>query len=353
MNNTILQLSRNSYHLDITVLIPTYNRAEILRETMEAMCVVKRDNLAVEFVVIDNNSKDNTKAVVESFIGRLPIRYLFEPRSGKNCALNKGLDELKLGEIVVFTDDDVMPRPDWLQEICGACKRWPNHGIFGGVSIAVWPGGQDPKWLQFARGNCRAWTLDLGPDEILFPKDHLPYGTNLWILKRFFEKGLRYDESIGPSPVNRAMGSETSLLLQLARDGHQMVYCPGSVIFHKLQQWVVTARGIRRRAYTHGRGKARLNGFAQAELRCRHRRLWQLRRLAALGFAVARLMAAYMSFTNGRRVGRSLEPMEDIAYHIELLKMDYRGKEFFASKTSIEIIGENVPRTAGRGLSEE
>ncbi len=332
MNNAVPQLSKNSNNLDITVLIPTYNRAEILCETLDAMCVVKRDNLTVEFVVIDNNSKDNTKAIVESFIERLPIRYLFEPRSGKNCALNKALDELKLGEIVVFTDDDVMPRPDWLQEIYGACKRWPNHGIFGGVTIAAWPDGQDPEWLQFAAGAYKAWTLDLGPDEILFPKDHLPYGTNLWILKRFFEKGLRYDESIGPSPVNRAMGSETSLLLLLAGDGHQIVYCPHSVIFHKLQKSLVTARGIRRRAYTYGRGQARLRGFAQVELRCRHRRLWQLRRLAALGFAVARLMAAYMSFTNGRRVGRSLEPIEDIAYHIELLKMDYRAKNSLQAK---------------------
>lgn len=335
MNNTILQLSKNSNNFDITVLIPTYNRAEILSETLDAMCVVKRDNLAVEFVVIDNNSKDNTKAVVESFIERLPIRYLFEPRSGKNCALNKALDELKLGEIVVFTDDDVMPGPDWLQEIYGVCKRWPNHGIFGGAIVAVWPDGHDPKWLQFAPGEFKTWTLDLGPDEILFPKNYLPYGANLWILKRFFEKGLRYDESVGPSPVNRAMGSETSLLLLLAGDGHQMVYCPDSVIFHKVQKLVLTTRGIRRRAYTHGRGQARLKGFAQAELRCRHRRLWQLRRLAALGFAVARLLAAYMSLTNGRRVGRSLGPIEDIAYHIELLKMDYRGEEGILCKQNI------------------
>jgi len=64
----------------VTVLIATYNRAEILRETLEAMCRVERDKLAIEFVVIDNNSTDHTKEVVESFAERLPIRYLFEPR---------------------------------------------------------------------------------------------------------------------------------------------------------------------------------------------------------------------------------------------------------------------------------
>jgi len=49
----IFSVSENSNHLDITVLIPTYNRAEGLRETLEAMCQVDRDGLAVEFVVIE------------------------------------------------------------------------------------------------------------------------------------------------------------------------------------------------------------------------------------------------------------------------------------------------------------
>jgi len=75
-----------SKDLDISVLIPTYNRAEILRETLEAMCQVKRDGLGVEFVVIDNNSTDHTKEVVEAFADRLPLCYLFEPRPASRFA---------------------------------------------------------------------------------------------------------------------------------------------------------------------------------------------------------------------------------------------------------------------------
>jgi len=342
-------------NFDISVLIPTYNRAEILRETLEAMCQVECDGVAAEFVVIDNNSADHTKEVVESFAPRLPLRYLFEPRPGKNCALNKALDSGNLGEVLVFTDDDVTPRPDWLKQSLASWHRNPEHAIGGGRTLISWPDGKEPEWLPFARGECRTWAQDLGDDEILFPEGSFPYGTNFWIARRLFDEGLRCDESIGPSPIKRATGSEASLLLLLASKGHQMVYCPDSVVLHRLQHWLSTAKGIQRRAYTFGRGHARLRGSALAEFRRRHRRLWQLRSVAAVGYAIARLLAAYMSLTHGRRVGRSLEPITDIAYHIELLRMDVSGKEGILRKQddSTGAIGAAVALAGGRGCSRE
>jgi len=319
-------------HTDITILIPTYNRAEGLRVTLEAMCLVERDNLSVVFVVIDNNSKDNTKEVVKSFNNRLPLSYLFEPRPGKNRALNKAIDEVELGEIVVFTDDDVTPEPSWLNQIFASCKRNPEYLIGGGKIISLWPGGKKPEWYPYAKGVDRVKSLNFGEEETLFKNGHLPWGCNFWIRRSLFDKGLRFDESIGPSSINRAMGSETSLLLLLAHKSYQMVYCPDSVVYHRLQESLATSKGIRQRAYAFGRGQARLKGFGFNELRREHRRLWQLRHVAAIGFTVIRLLIACMSLKNGRRVGSSLAPISDIAYHIELLKMDHHGKEGIISK---------------------
>ena len=267
-------MATTSDDLDITVLIPTYNRAEILRETLEAMCQVKRDGLKVEFVVIDNNSSDHTKEVVESFADRLPLCYLFEPRPGKNCALNRALDTVELGRIVVFTDDDVTPQPDWLSQTMASSERNADYLVGGGKIINIWPNGEEPEYLAFAAGGMGINNLDLGPEEMLFSSSGFPWGANLWVSRQVFDDGLRYDQSIGPSPTKRAMGSEASFLLQLADKGHRMVYCPHSVVFHRAQQVLFTARGIRRRAYTYGRGQARLHGFAQVELRRRYRRLW-------------------------------------------------------------------------------
>ena len=127
-----MDVSDRNSGLDISVLIATYNRAEILRQTLESMTDLDREGLAVEFVVVDNNSSDHTKQVVESFSGKLPIRYLFESRPGKNCALNKALDEVALAKLVVFTDDDVDPRKDWLKAVVSASRHWPRFSVFGG-----------------------------------------------------------------------------------------------------------------------------------------------------------------------------------------------------------------------------
>jgi len=313
-------MTKQKNNLDITVLIPTYNRAEILRETLEAMCKVERDGLTAEFVIIDNNSVDNTKEVVESFGIRLPIRYLFESRPGKNCALNKALDEVKLREIVVFTDDDVTPRSDWLKQIIASCRRNPKCAVGGGKVIKIWPPGKEPEWLQFAKTTCGLRIHDVGCKEMLYPDNNYPVGTNLWIKKYLFEEGLRFNESIGPSPTKRAMGSETSLLIKLRLEGHLMVYCPDNVVHHNLQEWLSTPKGIRYRAYTMGRGQAKINFLFNPDLHNSPDLKYCLRRVGALGFACLRLLIANISFLQAKRIGRSIEPISDIAFNLTMLK---------------------------------
>ena len=83
--------------LDVTVIMPTFNRAEIVRLTLESMAAMDCGDLRYEILVIDNNSPDDTKGVIQSFRDRLPVRYLFEKVPGKNNALNRGLGRCGLG----------------------------------------------------------------------------------------------------------------------------------------------------------------------------------------------------------------------------------------------------------------
>ena len=123
----------------ITVLIPTYNRAKVLGETLEALTRVDRDGIDCSIVVIDNNSNDNTREIAAEYAAKLPLSYLKEVRPGKNCALNKALRECELKDIVVFTDDDVTPTAKLAArnrlfgtEVAGHCRlRWQ-----GGSSVA-------------------------------------------------------------------------------------------------------------------------------------------------------------------------------------------------------------------------
>jgi glycosyltransferase involved in cell wall biosynthesis len=133
-------LARTMDHLpSLTVLIPTYNRAEALSQTLDALVNVDRNQIDCAIVVIDNNSTDNTAEVVKEHETQLPLSYLNEPRPGKSCALNKALRECVLKEIVVFTDDDVTPAWNWFQEIVYSARKWPRIAIFGGKIELTWP----------------------------------------------------------------------------------------------------------------------------------------------------------------------------------------------------------------------
>lgn len=322
-------MAKSKNELDISVLIPTYNRAKGLRETLEAMCRVERDGLAVEFVVIDNNSTDHTKEVVESFIGQLPIRYLFEPRSGKSCALNKALDEVTLGEIVVFTDDDVTPKEDWLQAILAATQRWPDHAVFGGKVQSIWPHGSPPAWWrQDPSGPGFGLSgQDLGDSDRLYPTrvaGIAPCGANMWVRRALFANGWRFDESVGPHPTNRIMGSDTSFTLWVSAHGYGMVWSPDAVIKHRIQETLTTASGIKKRAWYNGRGGARVAGLCRSELFEKSPAIWKLMRVGSLMWATVRYLRAMTSLSHDGRLGKSLEPISDIAYNLECLRMSGR-----------------------------
>jgi glycosyltransferase involved in cell wall biosynthesis len=95
--------------MNITVIFSTFNRSAYLSKTLEAMTELDSVGINVQFAVVDNNSTDETSQVIDSFADRLPLVHLFEPRPGKNCALNHALDSVEMGDIVVFTDDDIVP----------------------------------------------------------------------------------------------------------------------------------------------------------------------------------------------------------------------------------------------------
>src|SRR5215471_9795294 len=93
----------------ITVILCTYNRCESLSTALESVAVSQLPpSISWEVLIVDNNSSDRTREVVEEFSHRYPgrFRYAFEPRQGKSYALNVGVREAK-GDVLAFMDDDV------------------------------------------------------------------------------------------------------------------------------------------------------------------------------------------------------------------------------------------------------
>ena len=311
-----------SNDIDITVLIPTFNRAEILRETLEAMCLVDRDGLLVEFIVIDNNSTDNTKEIMESFINRLPLRYRFEPKPGKSYALNSALDNESIGNIVVLTDDDVSPKKNWLLAVRDSFKQWPDHHVFGGKVLTKWPDDLDPAWWDVISryGN---WTLgdhDYGDEAKPYQTGIRPFGPNTWVHRSVFTKH-RFDESVGPKgKVTKIMGQDGVFINSLVQSGYEPVYYPDAFVYHCIVKSKFTPRGLRQRVWSQGAGGPYYNGVCRSGLLIKHPILWIFTRIAALCFAVIRYLFAMFHWSEAKRLSNSLPALGDIAYNFECLR---------------------------------
>jgi hypothetical protein len=211
-----------------------------------------------ELIVVDNAGEPTTEKTCESFSDRLPLRYLVCTAPGKNAALNRGLPVLR-GDLVLFTDDDVLPENCWLQETVRGASRWPEHLLFGGRIMPEWPPelrhvDLDPAWGRWTYGICDPGLAE-GPHSRF-----LPLGANMAVRRVVFKERFSFNETIGPNGQSYAMGSETELILRLQRSGHDAVFLPGSLVLHVILPWQLHEQWLVHRAFRQGRGEARLNG---------------------------------------------------------------------------------------------
>src|SRR5271165_7139360 len=121
--------------MKITVVLCTYNRAHSLSKALESVLAsVLPSGLEWELLVVDNNSKDHTRATANEFCLRYPgrVRYFFEAQQGLSNARNAGIREAR-GEIIAFMDDDVTVAPNWLHELTSPFQSRECAGVGGRV----------------------------------------------------------------------------------------------------------------------------------------------------------------------------------------------------------------------------
>lgn len=313
----------------LSILIATHNRSEILQQTLKNFMELDFGHLEPEFVIIDNNSTDTTRDVVQSFFEHLPLKYLFVPKPGKNCALNGALRQIQLNEIVVFTDDDVKPKKNWLLKIIEISERWPHVSVFGGKIYPIWPDSAPELVVQFPEDllqMCYA-VHDCGEMEVFYGKNtklSTPFGPNFWVRKSIFDQGYLFDESIGPTPniKTRIMGSETSLLKSLIKDGYKIIYSPCAEVGHYITEHQMTSDYIRKRVATRARAIVRQSShFKQKSLYQKTVLLWLLLRLISLFKHFILKQFTYLRYKNKEIAFQySLGPELWIHYNLYYLK---------------------------------
>ena len=237
----------------ISVIVPTYNRATVLKDTLE--CLIKQKTngeFDYEIIVVDNNSKDNTREVVDSYIAQFQgsFMYVFEPKQARAHALNAGLKAAK-GDIICCVDDDCLVEETYLGNINRVFQEYgPDVGVVGGKIFPKWLGNDYPFWLdaifnQPARLENGAfnWTkisfegvlgiLDFGNEPFIldYTQKDCPrlqfYGANMAFRRSILE---RYGDFSAENPF----GEDTEICKRLFNAGIKGIYAPSVGLYHKI-----------------------------------------------------------------------------------------------------------------------
>ena len=246
-----------------SVVIPTYNRAADLEESLRSVSALSTSD-RWELIVVDNNSSDNTRAVVrkaqEWF--PVPLHYCFEPEQGRCAALNAGIRNSS-GQIIVTTDDDIRVEKDWLDRAAEGLARLRCDYV-GGRVLPLWSAPR-PAWLPNRGG--RHWAvialLDYGAEPIEFRR-LMPLGVNMAFRREAFERAGLWDNRVGRK-AGTLLGQEVREWgLRARAAGLTGFYIPEMTIHHVIPADRLTKRYFRRWFFWHGISRAML--YAQTKI---------------------------------------------------------------------------------------
>lgn len=243
---------------------------------------------AWELVLVVNGT-GAAPATVAPWLDGVTLRLLHEPRPGKSRALNAAM-AAAAGELLVFTDDDVVPDPDWLERLAAAAVRHPSARVFGGRILTT---GTVPAWIRRSSNLQEILTSehDLGLEERPYPAGKYPIGPNLAV-RRSAIGAARWPEHLGPGTAC-PVGDESAFLLQLsAPAAADRIYVADARVRHAVAPAYFSLRAAVWRAclagYTGGRFQQRAR-FADTPLATRAvHRLLRLRSLRELTCVAAR-----------------------------------------------------------------
>jgi glycosyltransferase involved in cell wall biosynthesis len=248
----------------ITVILCTYNRCKSLPNALESLAASKLpDSVEWEVLVVDNNSRDQTRAVVEEFRRRYPgrFRYLFESRQGLSNARNAGVREAR-GDVVAFTDDDVTVEPAWLQNLTANLhdNKWAGTG--GRIRLAR--NFSLPRWMllegPYSLAGQLAAVFDAGdkPCEISRP----PFGANMAFRKTMFERYGGFRTDLGRCADGLIGSEDTEFGERLIAAGERLWYAPSAVVNHSVLEERLTKKYFQAWFFSCGRAEIRQRGRA-------------------------------------------------------------------------------------------
>ena len=245
--------------MDFSIIIPTYNRADELRQTIRSIAQLNVDG-TWELIVVDNKSTDHTRAVVDEETASFPapLRYLFEPEQGRYAALNTGI-RAATGSIIATTDDDARVEPDWLTRAAEGLEKLGCDYV-GGRVLPLWKAPR-PEWLPNgpSGGHWAVLALqDHGSEPREFGTKGMPWplGINTAAKRHTYERIDLFDNRLGRKAGTLRNQAQREWHLRARAAGLRGFYVPGMIVHHVVEPDRLKKEYVRRWFYWHGISRA-------------------------------------------------------------------------------------------------
>ncbi len=246
----------------VSVVVCTRDRSEALRQCLDSLLTCQP--AAAEIVVVDNASRtDDTRRMLEQDYPS--VRYVFEPRPGLSIARNRGIAESR-GEIVAWTDDDVIVTPEWIGRLLDAFTSPEVMCVTGLVLPAELR--TESQWIferelsGFGRGYKRRVfdSAFLRERTDGAPVWNIGAGANMAVHRRAFEQLGGYDERLGAGAAG--CSEDTEFWYRVIAAGWHCHYDPHAVVYHRHREDLAGLHS-QMRAYMSGHVAALLVQWAR------------------------------------------------------------------------------------------
>lgn len=202
----------------ISVVICTFNRAELLTKAIQSICDQSYDPRMFELIIVDNNSSDNTAQVVAAFTTEFAIRYVRENQQGLSHARNRGWREA-YGEYVGYLDDDAIAPPHWLA-LASAIIETEHPLVFGGP-VREYTITKPPQWYKASY----LTNVDLQKNGPIAEGEGLVAGGNMFCNRAILESVGGFDPKLGMSGTSLGYAEEDYLQYRIRRlEGRTLIY---------------------------------------------------------------------------------------------------------------------------------
>jgi len=263
--------------MELTILICTHNRRELLSRVIQSINAATRPNIPVKVLVIANACTDDTSAYLDDYRARyeqacesgakhtpIPLSWIEEPRPGKSNALNTALRHLDTA-LIGFVDDDHRVDANYLNAIAASARQHPEVELFCGRILPDWD-GSEPTWVHDS-GPYRIYPLpvpryDLGSDEaeVTSRAGPIPGGGNLVVRREVFDLVGQFSTDLGPRGHDLSGGEDSDYVLRAMHLGVICRYIPAIAQYHFVDTERLRFSYLLRKSFQRTRSNARIGG---------------------------------------------------------------------------------------------